>query len=156
MSEATPLSSSLFFLYRCAVVSFLSTASSLYRRGGSFETGDVRWFEDGQLNVCFNCVDRHVHAGRGDAPAIIWDGDEPGMVKTFTYKQVLNEVCRVADVLTSHGVRKGDTVAVYLPMIPDLAFVMLACARIGAVHSVVFAGFSADSLRDRIIDAKSK
>ena len=95
-------------------------------------------------------------AGRGNTVAIIWEGDEPGDVRRFTYNDVLAEVCRVANVLTFHGVRRGDTVAVYMPMIPDLAFVMLACARIGAVHSVVFAGFSADSLRDRIVDAKSK
>lgn len=125
-------------------------------RGGSFADGDIRWFADGQLNVCYNCVDRHVDAGRGDTPAIIWEADEPGQAVTFTYKQVLQEVCRVANVLQKHGVRKGDTVAVYLPMIPAIAFVMLACARIGAVHSVVFAGFSADSLRDRILDARSK
>jgi acetyl-CoA synthetase len=123
---------------------------------GGFQAGDIRWFSDGQLNVCYNCVDRHVKAGKGEQVAILFEGDEPGDVRRFTYSQVLAEVCRVANVLTYHGVRRGDTVAVYLPMIPDLAFVMLACARIGAVHSVVFAGFSADSLRDRILDAKSK
>lgn len=123
--------------------------------GGSFDTC-VRWFADGQLNVCYNSVDRHIVAGRGDDVAIIWEGDEPGNVRKFTYKQVLEEVCRAANVLTHYGVRKGDTVAVYLPMMPDLAFIMLACARIGAVHSVVFAGFSSDSLRDRILDARSK
>jgi len=108
-----------------------------------------------QLNVCYNCVDRHIK-DKGDSVAIIWESDEPGQGRTYTYKEVLQEVSRVANVLLAHGVKKGDTVAVYLPMIPDLAFVMLACARIGAVHSVVFAGFSSDALRDRILDAKSK
>lgn len=124
--------------------------------GGSFESGDVRWFADGQLNACYNCVDRHVASGKGDSIAIIYEGDEPGDVMKFTYKQVLQEVCRIANVLTYHGVRKGDTVAVYMPMIPSVAFAILACARIGAIHSVVFAGFSSDSLRDRILDARSK
>lgn len=105
--------------------------------------------------MCYNCVDRHVES-KGDQVAIIWEADEPGHSRKYTYKQVLQEVSRVANVLLAHGVRKGDTVAVYLPMIPDLAFVMLACARIGAIHSVVFAGFSSDALRDRIIDADSK
>jgi acetyl-CoA synthetase len=116
----------------------------------------VRWFSEGQLNVSYNCLDRHVRAGRGGDPAIIWDADEVGQGQTFTYAQALEEVCRAANVLTYHGVRRGDTVAVYMPMTPDLAFIMLAAARIGAVHSVVFAGFSADSLRDRILDARSK
>jgi acetyl-CoA synthetase len=106
--------------------------------------------------VSYNCLDRHVLAGRGSDVALIWDADEVGQGKTYTYQQVLDEVCRVANVMKHHGVRKGDTVAVYMPMTPDLAFVMLACTRIGAVHSVVFAGFSADSLRDRILDARSK
>jgi acetyl-CoA synthetase len=110
---------------------------------------------EGQMNVCYNCVDRHI-AERGDQVAIIHEGDELGASKSYTYKQVLEEVCRVANVLLTNGVRKGDIVAIYMPMMADIAFVMLACARIGAVHSVVFAGFSADSLRDRILDANCK
>ena len=124
--------------------------------GGGLLQGDVRWFADGQLNASYNCLDRHVDAGRGDATAIIFDADEPGRGRTYSYREALEQVCRVANVLLFHGVRRGDTVAVYMPMVPELAFVMLACARIGAVHSVVFAGFSADSLRDRIVDARSK
>ncbi len=89
----------------------------LCSNAGGFADGDIRWFYDGQLNVCYNCVDRHVDAGRGDTPAIIWEADEPGAAVTFTYKQVLQEVCRVANVLLKYGVRKGDTVAVYLPMV---------------------------------------
>ncbi len=126
------------------------------RSGGSFDRGDVRWFTEGQLNVSYNCLDRHVAAGRGDTAAIIYDGDEPGTGRTFTYAQALEETCRVADVLSRNGVRRGDTVAVYMPMVPETAFVMLACARLGAVHSVVFGGFSAESLRDRIQDAKCR
>ena len=85
------------------------------RRGGSFTDGSVTWFADGQLNVCYNCVDRHVMAGRGETPAIIWEADEPGHAQTYTYAQVLAEVCRVANVLVKHGVRQGDTVAIYMP-----------------------------------------
>lgn len=102
--------------------------------GGTFEAGDIRWFVEGQLNVSYNCIDRHVAAGRGEDVAIIWESDEPGRGRKYTYSQLLAEVCRVANVLTLHGVRKGDTVAIYLGMMPDLAFVMLACTRIGAVH----------------------
>lgn len=123
-------------------------------RQGSFEVGDIAWFTGGQLNVSYNCIDRHLDA-RGDKTAIIWEDDE-GAVTHISYKQLLQEVSRVANVLKAWGVKKGDTVAVYLPMIPQLAYTMLACARIGAPHSVVFAGFSAESLRDRIVDASSK
>jgi len=124
--------------------------------GGDLTTGDVRWFADGQLNVCYNCVDRHVAGGRGDEVAIIWEADEPGRAKRYTYAQVLAAVCRIANVLTYWGVKRGDTVAVYMPMIPDLAFAMLACARIGAVHSVVFGGFASHELAVRIDDAKPR
>ena len=123
--------------------------------GGSLSAGDVRWFADGTLNACVNAVDRHVAAGRGAAPAIIWEGDERGATRTITCAQLLAEVCRVAGVMTTAGVRRGDVVAVYMPMVPELAFVMLACARLGAVHNVVFGGFSADALRDRIADANA-
>uniref|UniRef100_A0A7S1C8B5 Acetyl-coenzyme A synthetase n=1 Tax=Bicosoecida sp. CB-2014 TaxID=1486930 RepID=A0A7S1C8B5_9STRA len=121
---------------------------------GSFEVGDIAWFTGGRLNVSYNCIDRHLE-DRGDKTAIIWEDDE-GNTEHISYKKLLQEVSRVANVLKDQGVRKGDTVAVYLPMIPQLAYVMLACARIGAPHSVVFAGFSADSLRDRIVDGHSK
>jgi hypothetical protein len=105
-----------------------SPAPSACSTGGSFDTGDVRWFADGQLNVSYNCLDRHVKAGRGDDVAILFEGDEPGDVRRYTYSQALAQVCRVANVLTYHGVRRGDTVAVYMPMVPDLAFVMLVRA----------------------------
>jgi len=113
------------------------------------------WFRDGELNASVNCVDRHARGARRDKPALVWEG-EPGDTVTLTYAQLLDEVCRFASVLDSLGVKKGDRVAIYLPMIPEAAIAMLGCARIGAVHSVVFGGFSAESLRDRIIDAQAK
>ncbi len=114
----------------------------------------IKWFEDGTLNVCHNCVDRHL-AKRGDQTAILWEGDDPKDDKKLTYKQLHAEVCRFANVLKSRGVKKGDRVTIYLPMIPEAAISMLACARIGAVHSVVFGGFSPDSLAGRIEDCRS-
>jgi len=117
-----------------------------------FETATFEWFGSGQLNACFNCIDRHLPE-RAEQTAIVWAGDETGEYRHISYKELKDNVCRVANVLRHHGVRRGDRVCLYLPMIPELAYAMLACARIGAVHSVVFAGFSADSLRDRIVDA---
>ena len=115
----------------------------------------IKWFEDGTLNACFNCVDRHAET-QGDKDAIIWAADEPGVYKRITYRELKHQVCRLANVLISRGVKKGDRVAIYMPMIPEAVYAMLACARIGAVHSVVFGGFSAESLRDRVIDARCK
>lgn len=120
-----------------------------------FSEGLVSWFLGGKLNACENCVDRHVK-DKGDNVALIWEQDEPGHEKKITYKQLQREVSRLANVLRHNGIRKGDRVAIYMPMIPEAVYSMLACARIGAVHSVVFAGFSAESLRDRINDAKCK
>lgn len=117
----------------------------------TFEYPDVaiRWFEDGDLNVCVNCVDRHL-AKRANQTAIIWEGDDPSSQQYITYAQLHEQVCRLANVYQALGVRKGDRVVLYLPMIPEAAYAMLACARIGAVHSIVFGGFSADALADRI------
>jgi len=114
----------------------------------------IKWFEDGTLNVAYNCVDRHL-GKRGDQTAIIWEGDDPKDDRKLTYKQLHAEVCRFANVLKARGVKKGDRVTVYMPMIPEAAVAMLACARIGAVHSVVFGGFSPDSIAGRIEDCKS-
>lgn len=114
----------------------------------------IRWFEDGELNVCYNCVDRHL-VDKRDQPAIIWEGDDPGNDKTITYGELHARVCRFANVLKSLGVMKGDRVTIYMPMIPEAAISMLACARIGAIHSVVFGGFSPDALAGRIIDCES-
>ena len=116
---------------------------------------DFSWYGGGRLNACFNCVDRHLEH-HADRTAIIWAGDEAGEYRTISYAELKHNVARLANVLLAHGVRRGDRVCIYLPMIPELAYAMLACARIGAVHSVVFAGFSAESLRGRILDAGAK
>jgi len=115
----------------------------------------IKWYEDGTLNVCANCVDRHLET-RGDKVAIIWEGDDPKDSKHITYRELHAQVCKFANVLKANGVRRGDRVTIYLPMIPEAAYAMLACARIGAIHSVVFGGFSPDSLAGRIVDAESK
>jgi acetyl-CoA synthetase len=115
----------------------------------------IRWFADGLLNVSANCIDRHL-ATRGDQTAIVWEADEPGQARHITYAELAREVGRMANVLKAHGVKKGDRVTLYLPMIPEAAYAMLACTRIGAVHSVVFGGFSPDSLAGRIQDCASR
>ena len=122
----------------------------------SFAPGEVsiKWFEDGTTNVAVNCIDRHL-AGRANQVAIIWEGDDPSEARHITYAQLHDQVCRFANVLKSHGVKKGDTVTIYLPMIPEAAYAMLACARIGAMHSIVFGGFSPDALAGRIEGCKS-
>ena len=119
------------------------------------EETDFGWYLGGRLNASFNCVDRHVEE-HGEKTALIWAADEPGVYKHITFRQLKHNVSRVANVLASHGVRRGDRVCIYMPMIPEAVYAMLACARLGAVHTVVFAGFSADSLRDRILDAGAK
>jgi acetyl-CoA synthetase len=123
----------------------------------SFDKADfhIRWFEDGVLNVSANCIDRHLPQRR-DETAIVWEGDDPADSRRITYGELHAEVCRMANVMKAHGVKKGDRVTLYLPMIPEAAYAMLACARIGAVHSVVFGGFSPDSLRGRIEDCQSR
>lgn len=115
----------------------------------------IKWFLNGKLNACYNCVDRHLKTWRHNKPAIIWEGDD-GSVKTYTYQELFYGINLFANVLKKHGVNKGDRVVIYLPMIPELPIAMLACARIGAIHSVVFGGFSAQSLRDRINDCQAK
>ncbi len=120
-----------------------------------YENVDFSWYLGGRLNACFNCVDRHLE-DKGDQDAIIWVKDEPGEYEHITYRQLKHAVARVANVLKAHGVRKGDRVAIYMPMIPELAYTMLACARLGAIHSIIFGGFSADAIRDRVLDAECK
>ncbi|MBK5238467.1 MAG: AMP-binding protein, partial [Actinomycetales bacterium] len=115
----------------------------------------AKWFDDGELNVAYNCLDRHVLAGNGDRIALHWEG-EPGDTATFTYAELTAEVKRAANVLLKHGIESGDRVAIYMPMIPEAVIAMLAIARVGAVHSVVFGGFSSESLRSRIDDAEAK
>jgi acetyl-CoA synthetase len=117
-----------------------------------FHTGDAKWFAGGKLNVTVNCIDRHL-AKRADQTALIWEGDDPSIDSKITYRQLHESVCRLANVLKQHGVKKGDRVCIYMPMIPEAAYAMLACARIGAIHSVVFGGFSPEALKDRILDS---
>ena len=126
-------------------------------RDVSFDADDfrIRWYEDGELNLAANCLDRHL-AARGDKTAIIWEGDDPSESRRLSYRELHAEVCKAANLLASLGVKKGDRVAIYLPMIPEVAVAMLACARIGAIHMVVFAGFSPDSLASRIADCGCK
>ena len=121
-----------------------------------YSKAKISWFEGAKLNVSYNCIDRHVEAGFGDSVAIIWEGNNPNKSKKITYKELLKEVCLFANVLKKHGVEKGDRVCIYMQMIPELSIAMLACARIGAIHSIVFGAFSSDSLRDRINDSECK
>ena len=123
----------------------------------SFEQGDfrIKWYEDGVLNVSYNCIDRHLET-RGDKPALIWEGDSPDESHTLTYRQLHTAVCKFANVLKEMGVKKGDRVTIYMPMILEAAYAMLACTRIGAIHSIVFGGFSPEALAGRIVDCDSK
>jgi acetyl-CoA synthetase len=121
-----------------------------------FKKPELKWFTGGKLNVSYNCLDRQIKAGRGNKAALIWQGEPLEETRVYTYKQLHYQVCKFANVLKKHGVKKGDRVAIYLPMIPELPIAMLACARIGAIHGVVFGGFSAEALRDRINDCEAK
>ena len=122
---------------------------------GDFSKGEARWFDGATLNVSANCIDRHL-AERGDQTAIIWEGDEPDQSKHISYRELHEQVCKLANVLKTRGVKKGDRVCIYMPMIPEAAYAMLACTRIGAIHSVVFGGFSPEALKDRLLDADAK
>ena len=115
-----------------------------------------KWFVGGKLNVAYNCLDRHVIAGNGERTALIWEADEPGQVREFTYNELLEEVNKVANGMKKAGLKKGDRVTVWLPMVPELAIIMLACARIGVIHSIVFGGFSKEAVKDRIEDSNSR
>ncbi|MGD2136905.1 MAG: acetate--CoA ligase [Gammaproteobacteria bacterium] len=117
-----------------------------------YSRGHIRWFEGGKLNACYNCVDRHLDS-RGEQTALLWEGDDPADDASITYRELHEQVCRLANALKARDVKKGDRVCIYMPMIPEAVYAMLACARIGAVHSVVFGGFSPDSIKDRILDS---
>jgi acetyl-CoA synthetase len=121
-----------------------------------FVEGDIKWFQGGKINVTYNCLDRHLTTWRRNKAALIWEGEPKEQTKVYTYQQLHYEVCKFANVLKKMGVKKGDRVSIYLPMIPELPIAMLACARVGAVHSIVFGGFSAEALRDRILDCGAK
>lgn len=120
----------------------------------SFDNVDIKWFEDGRLNVCYNCVDRHLPE-RANQVAFIWQADNPKKSRKITYRELYHRVCEMANILEANGVKKGDVVTIYMPLVPESIYAMLACARIGAIHSVVFGGFSAESLKQRVINAKS-
>jgi acetyl-CoA synthetase len=124
-------------------------------QSGDFGKGEARWFDGASLNVSANCIDRHL-ASRGEQTAIIWEGDEPDQSKHISYRELHEQVCKLANVLKTRGVSKGDRVCIYMPMIPEAAYAMLACTRIGAIHSVVFGGFSPEALKDRILDADAR
>ena len=131
---------------------------SWYEKWGSVSNNDftkaqIKWFQDGKLNASYNCLDRHIETGHGKQTAIIWEGNEPGEDKSFSYSELLTEVCKFANVLKLCGVTKGDRVCIYMQMIPQLAIAMLACTRIGAVHSIVFGAFSSNSLYCKSIDS---
>ena len=117
-----------------------------------FVKGEAAWFSGGKLNVSYNCIDRHLPE-RADQTALIWEGDDPADSKHITYGELKEQVCKLANVLKARGVQKGDRVCIYMPMIPEAAYAMLACTRIGAVHSIVFGGFSPEALKDRILDS---
>ncbi|WP_139293055.1 AMP-binding protein, partial [Escherichia coli] len=123
----------------------------------SFAPGNIsiKWYEDGTLNLAANCLDRHL-AERGDQTAIIWEGDDASQSKHITYRELHADVCRFANVLLDLGIKKGDVVAIYMPLVPEAAVAMLACARIGAIHSVIFGGFSPEAVAGRIIDSSSR
>ena len=119
---------------------------------GDFTSQDIKWFENATLNACYNCVDRHLDT-RGSQIALIWEGNSPDETQSITYRQLHEKICQFANVLKNHGIKKGDRVCIYLPMLPEAVIAMLACARIGAIHSVVFGGFSAEALKTRLLDA---
>jgi len=144
-----------FWAEQAKRIDWIKTPTKIKNTKFSASDVDIRWFEDGTLNACYNCLDRHLEK-RGDQPAIIWEGDDPDQSKTLTYRELYERTCQVANALKELGIKKGDTVTLYMPMIPEAAMAMLACARIGAVHSVVFGGFSPDALAQRINGAQSK
>ncbi|QGW75917.1 acetate--CoA ligase [Pseudomonas alkylphenolica] len=140
----------VFWADQAKVLDWIKPWSSIQR--SDMKTGQATWFEGARLNVSYNCIDRHLTT-RGDQPAIIREGDNPADSSVITYRELHQHVCRLANVLKQRGVKKGDRVCIYMPMVPEAAYAMLACSRIGAIHSVVFGGFSPDALRDRILDA---
>lgn len=144
----------LFWTYKAnKFIQWFKPWDNLYQ--GDFTQGDVSWFQGAKLNACFNCIDKHLPE-KAAQTAFLWEGNKPEQQRTITYQQLHDEVCRLANALKSHGVQKGDRVCIYMPMIPEVAFAMLACARIGAIHSVVFGGFSPQSLRERILDVQCR
>ena len=143
-----------FWAEQAKRIHWYKTPSKIKNTSFAPENVSIKWFEDGVTNVAYNCIDRHLPKRAGQT-AIIWEGDDPKEDKRVTYQELHDEVCRFANILRNRNVAKGDRVTIYMPMIPEAAYAMLACARIGAIHSVVFGGFSPDSLAGRIEDCKS-
>lgn len=148
-------SNEAFWAKRAELIDWIKKPTKIKNVNYDLNNFSIKWFEDGELNVSVNCLDRHLQ-GNPYKPAIIWEGDHPSQHKIISYKELHAEVCRLGNAMRKMGVQKGDRVTLYMPMIPEAAVAMLACTRIGAVHSVVFGGFSADSLANRIIDSQSK
>lgn len=144
-----------FWAKRAELLDWMKKPTKIKNVNYDLDNFSIKWFEDGELNVSVNCLDRHVKKNPYK-PAIIWEGDHPSLHKIISYKELYSEVCRLGNALRRKGVKKGDRVTIYLPMIPEATVAMLACARIGAVHSLVFGGFSAESLASRIVDSQSK
>lgn len=144
-----------FWAKRAELIDWMKKPTKIKNVNYNLDNFSIKWFEDGELNVAVNCLDRHVKKNPYK-PAIIWEGDHPSLHKIISYKELYSEVCRLGNALRRKGVKKGDRVTIYLPMIPEATVAMLACARIGAVHSLVFGGFSAESLASRIVDSQSK
>jgi len=144
-----------FWKQQAENVNWITFPKTIHNFSFSQENVDIRWYEDGQINVAENCIDRHLATRANDA-AIIWEGDDPNHSKQVSFQELHDEVCRLANALKKLGVKKGDRVAIYMPMIPEATYAMLACARIGAIHSVIFAGFSPNAIADRINDCGAK
>src|SRR3990172_8903061 len=144
-----------FWAKHCKRIDWFKVPKKIKNTSYAWPKVSIKWFEDGILNVSYNCIDRHLKK-RANQTAIIWEGDNPYDDKKITYAELHANVCRFANVMKRNGVKKGDRVTIYMPMIPDTAYAMLACTRIGAVHSVVFGGFTPDSLAGRINDCASK
>ena len=154
-SIESPAASDEFWAKRAENIDWIKKPTKISNVNYDLDDFSIKWFEDGELNISVNCLDRHV-ANHPYKPAIIWEGDHPSQHKIISFKELHAEVCRLGNAMRRLGIKKGDRVTLYMPMIPEAAIAMLACARIGAVHSVVFGGFSADSLGNRIIDSQSK
>src|SRR5260221_2789766 len=158
MYERSVKDSDRFWLEQCDTLEWFKkpTVGRKYTWDTAARKIQHTWFDDGVLNVSANCLDRHLKTARRTKPAIIWQGEPEDDVQTLTYEQLHRETCKFANVLKSLGVKKGDRVSIYMPMVPEAAVAMLACTRIGAIHSIVFGGFSADSLAGRINDSTCK
>ena len=144
-----------FWAERANLIDWIKTPTIISNVSYDLDDFRIKWFEDGVLNISVNCLDRHLE-DNPYKPAIIWEGDHPSLHKIISFKELHAEVCRLGNVMRKLGVKKGDRVTLYMPMVPEAMISMLACARIGAVHSVVFGGFSAESLANRVIDSQSK